>query len=149
MAHKFGRIQEGIARQQAATAASAAETSRRKLKLDLFDRRWSIYKTAIDTVSKTLRELGFPTDSEFEYFAGIQSARWLLNEKVSSYLEGELVDVLNEFHYAHDFLGDPDVNAEHEVMAEHAAKKLAAKEKVMAQRGRIEELFAPFLQIEP
>ncbi|MEJ8851572.1 hypothetical protein [Variovorax rhizosphaerae] len=38
----FGRVQAGIARQQAKTAAMAAATARNKLRLDLFEKRLNV-----------------------------------------------------------------------------------------------------------
>lgn len=63
-------------------------TARNKLKLDLFDKRMEIYRSAIDLMS----EIGYH-DSILEWDrvnqlgAPFRAARWLLSEEIANYLE--------------------------------------------------------------
>jgi predicted metalloprotease len=75
VAHKFGRIQESIAKQQAATAAAAATTARNKLRLDLFDRRWAIYQTAKGVIDTMAHQDDDPDSAALKYLSNIRAAR--------------------------------------------------------------------------
>lgn len=95
VAHKFGRIQEGIARRQAETAAQAAKTARTKLRLDLFDKRIAVYEAANTLIKKAARRQRITDDDRYEFFQGTKSAAWLFDEETARYI--------TETIYAHAF----------------------------------------------
>lgn len=148
VAWKFGSIQAGIARQQAATAAAAAATAKQKLKLDLFDRRWTVYRAAVDTISFVLNQKEFPSEEEFKYLAAVQSSRWLFDDLIWDYLQFKLVAILNELHHCSDWTEDlmlTDSQADRDALEK---RRQAAVKKVLDQLDAIEQIFAPYLRLE-
>lgn len=100
VAWKFGSIQAGIARQQAETAAASAKTARNKLKLDLFERRWAIYKIASASISAALSGSGLTNEEEYEYQKAIRGARWIFDKDVETYLEVTLWRIFIDYNLA-------------------------------------------------
>ena len=61
-----------------------------KLKLDLFDRRFSVYVCARDLLA-SIMTTGLAKDEEvFKYLVGTREAKWLLNEPIDVYLSKTL-----------------------------------------------------------
>lgn len=92
---RFGTIQAEIARQQAATASRAAETARKKLKLELFERRLSLY----DKIYSFMRELpSLPFDTDFTpYFQDVREARWLFEKPLVDWLYMDLFETAKRY----------------------------------------------------
>ena len=59
VAHRIGTSQTAIARQQAETAATEAETARSKLRLDLFERRLGVYNAAMAAITTAVQNGDF------------------------------------------------------------------------------------------
>lgn len=98
VAWRFGTIQAGIAKQQVATAISAAETARKKLKFDLFDRRLKIH----EGIYAFLRELpSLPAIADFTpYFQDLQQVRWLFDKPVVDWVYNDLFQTAQRFQLA-------------------------------------------------
>ncbi len=61
-----------------------------KLKLDLFDRRFSVYEAA-RTLLASIMTSGKAKDEEiFKFMAATREAKWLLNASVAEYLDKQL-----------------------------------------------------------
>lgn len=145
VAHKFGRIQESIAKQQAATAVAAAKTARNKLRLDLFDRRWAIYQTAKGVIDTMAHQDDDPDSAALKYLSNIRAARWLFDDDVNEYLRIELWDLLHEFRVVRSEIVDAH---------DQTAKKQALQKqhelisKLYKQDERINKVFEPYLKLE-
>lgn len=145
VAWKFGSIQAGIARQQAATAASAAATARNKLKLDLFERRLAVYKIAQDSSLAITR---FGRDGEtaaLDYFNGISAARWLFGEDVVNYLQKDLKIPIVGFRTATDEMRDMEPGESKEKLS---TVQVENRDAFFANYNRINEVFSPYLKLE-
>lgn len=142
VAHKFGRIQEGIARQQASTAAAAAATAKSKLKLDLFDRRLTIYKSATDEINKAFSKSYIFNNQE--YLSKIQGSQWLLNKQIEKYLSEDIPELLKkvadshylERHKSYEIISRPSVT-----VSMHGSKL----NKMLVQ---IDSMFASYLTLD-
>lgn len=145
VAHKFGRIQEAISRQQAETSAAAARTARNKLRLDLFDRRMVVYEAASNFLSRVLANGRSTSDADFEYLSKIQGARWLFDEAVVEYLQKELWELVTELHLA---TVEIDAPVEGEARINLAQKRSALFIKAGRQRVTLDEVFGPYLKME-
>lgn len=67
-------------------AARQASTARKKLRLDLFDRREAVHRTARDAIA-TVAMLGRLSEAEESAFiAGTRGAKWLFGAEVDVYL---------------------------------------------------------------
>ncbi|WP_143044687.1 hypothetical protein [Delftia lacustris] len=145
VAHKFGRIQESIARQQAETAKASSSTARNKLKLDLFDRRMAIYKAAADAISIAGRQGDFSTENEYTFESGVQGARWLFGNDVVAYIEDELRPLFGRIRYAASVLEDQESEQGKQKAAVQKSKIII---ELMNHRSKVDSVFAEYLRLE-
>jgi hypothetical protein len=145
VAHKFGRIQEGIARQQAATAAAAAQTAKNKLKLELFDRRIAVYDAARKAIDSTGLMNYQREEVQDAYKEGIDPAVWLFENDVLEYLNDELWPLLFKFGLASR---DADTLTVHDERASAIREERDLRMELAAQSHRINEVFARYLRLE-
>ena len=145
IAHKFGKIQAAIAQQQANTAALSVQTARNKLKLDLFDRRLTIY----NTVTTMLGQLGMTgnlsSDDERNYLVGINGAHWLFDVHVVAFLEKTIWHQMINFVLLQRTLRDPD---QWQNLKNVAELHSAARKTLLDQRAVLDEIFDPYLKLE-
>lgn len=89
--------QVAIAQQAAQTAHQAAETARNKLKLDLFDRRWTMYASAQKLIKKVAAGHAVDADTLDAYSSATTGAKWIFNKGTQDYFEAlaAQVDALN------------------------------------------------------
>lgn len=144
VAHKFGRIQEGIARQQAATAAAAAQTAKNKLKLDLFERRYEMYEftvRALERVNEATESRNMP-DVAFLY--ELRKARWIFGEDVHIFLQEEVWPALLRYQFSQNEL---QKTADEEFAA--VANKLTEQHiRLFELSKKATEVFSPYLRLE-
>jgi hypothetical protein len=62
------------------------KTARDKLKLDLYDRRYKVYRGLIDLLAAAVQEVRVPNDAFAKYFAATHEGRFLFGEDISHYL---------------------------------------------------------------
>jgi hypothetical protein len=144
VAHKFGTIQAGIARQQAETAKAAAATAKNKLKLELFERRMEVYECAQNALRIASQTGDLANPDEMQYLAGIQGARWLFGDDVNDYLSSKLWRMLYTLHHTFIEIGDASQHEKKELTDKHRQAML----EILNQRKEIDRVFAPYLQIE-
>lgn len=80
----------------AAIAFQQANTQRKRLKMDLFDRRFAVYQAAKTAIGSAVTTGHVDQRSEFDYLVGTASAKWLFDEKLSKYLDKELWNLLQD-----------------------------------------------------
>ena len=144
VAWRFGSIQAAIARQQAATALGAAETARKKLKLELFDRRLKVH----EELYSFIRELpGLPAITDFTpYFQGVSQVRWLFEKPIAEWVYGDLFAMARDYQQVkikletlvRDGRGDPSVFDENLKMQKAWFQKF----------DELASLFDPYLRLE-
>jgi hypothetical protein len=145
VAHKFGRIQAGIAAQQAETAADAAKTAKKKLKIELFERRWAMYQVATNAIRTALSCGGLSSVEEYAYLSDIKGARWIFNDAVEKYLSTTLWQLFTDFKLASTNLNDA---GDREDRAALALAQSVAHERLFSQFRKIDEVFDEHLQLE-
>ena len=65
-------------------------TDRKRLKHDLFDRRWSIFDAAVEALGHATAHGELNSAQLAAYLNGISGAEWLLDAKINGYLRQEL-----------------------------------------------------------
>ena len=115
-----------------------------KLKLELFDRRFSVYEAA-RTLLASIMTSGKAKDEEvLKFMVATREAKWLLNESVSEYLDKQL------HHKAID-LQTLASELEGVGVGEQRTKNVHAQADIkkffMAQYDVLDEKFTPFLQL--
>lgn len=96
VAYKFGKIQAGIARQQADTAALAAQTARNKLKYELFERRLEMYDLVYKYIDTVMRARKIESNSDSEFLTAARPMGWLTDKTVVEYVHKTLRDRMIE-----------------------------------------------------
>ena len=115
-----------------------------KLKLDLFDRRFSVYEAARSLLASIMTSGKAKDEEVFKFMVSTREAKWLLNDSVAEYLEKQL------YHKAID-LQTLAAELEGEPIGETRSKNVRAqgdiKKWFMTQYDVLDEKFAPFLQL--
>lgn len=134
----FGSVQAGIARQQAETASLAAATARNKLKLELFDRRFELYKVVRDYAHESGYKgpegiLGSETS---ELLFHVMEIRWLFGQDLHEWVHEEFLPMLAAVREANRAMAkDQDLSE----------GQLEARDRYMEMRREFHWRFEPFL----
>lgn len=67
-----------------------SRTAKSKLKLDLFDKRYAVYKVVSETLAKVVTEGKVTHEIHSDYLIGIAGAKFLYGEQMANFLDGEL-----------------------------------------------------------
>jgi hypothetical protein len=84
-------------------------TSRDKLKLELFDKRW-VFREAIETLVKKMLTYSLNGVDYQVYRQAVSASYWLFDKDLHDYVEGELENHITQFRDNQDHLedeGDP------------------------------------------
>lgn len=118
-------------------------TARRKLKLDLFDKRIVVYDAVQHAIGQIMVHGKTSAEVESAYLIGISGAKWLFDKEMDEYLSGELWRLISRLHA---------VQSEH--IGAPAAERLEAVQKQskvlneMSTHWRsIDSKFYPFLSL--
>lgn len=84
-------IAASIAYRQWKTAQVAAHTARNKLKLDLFERRFTVYADTRQLIATMCNIAEHDREATFALMAKLGSSEFLFDESVRAYIEDELV----------------------------------------------------------
>lgn len=71
-------------------------TARRKLMLDLFDRRFAIYDAARNLLAVVASKGTAEKDEVLRFVAGTRGARWLLSDSIAQYIDKGLLRSITE-----------------------------------------------------
>lgn len=83
-------IAASIAYRQWKTAAAAVTTAKSKLKLDLFERRFNVFQAASRLIVRMAQDTAHDDKAVAALLGETAGAEFLFDEKVNSYLVGEL-----------------------------------------------------------
>jgi hypothetical protein len=120
-------------------------TARNKFKLDLFDRRWSVYIATRKFLSELAAHAGVSEDARVEFLIGIRGAKWLFDDRIDAYLYKELHRQALALNALNSIL-EPNV-AEHERPA-NAKKKYETMLWVVDQDAITDAMFGEFLRMD-
>ena len=86
----------GVGVAGAVIASLQVSNQKKRLKMDLFDRRSKVYETARSAIESALVKGKVFSEDEFNYLVGTSAAKWLFDETVRDYLEEDLWGLLLE-----------------------------------------------------
>jgi len=75
-------------------------TATNRFRLDLFDRRWAVYRAARDALGEAIRNPDMSDEAGYKYLTDISGARWLFDRHVHKYLNEELLNGFIELREA-------------------------------------------------
>jgi hypothetical protein len=129
-----------IQHQQAKIQHQQAETNRNQLRLHLFDRRWDVYKVAIDFIDIVSARADIPGEDLWEFAVAIRGARFLFDQSVQDYC-----DEASAVRFEKVLIDSPLGRTQDE----HKQSVKAQSDRLVwftEQAAEIERRFAPFLQ---
>ncbi|WP_131667112.1 hypothetical protein [Comamonas thiooxydans] len=86
VAYKFGRSQAAIGRRQATTASLSMQTARNKLRLDLFEKRFSVFEAAETIIQKAKSHSSINSSDIDKYLSDVKTATWLFDKGTAKFL---------------------------------------------------------------
>jgi hypothetical protein len=119
-------------------------TARSKFKLDLFDRRWSIYMAARDMIGEISVHGRASMEAQHNFLVGIRGARWLFNDQVASYLEQKLWHRMSHLDTANAIIDAPS----HPDRQHHIDKKTEIMTWIAAQYQEMDTVFGEFFKVD-
>jgi len=141
----FGFIQASVSRQQAKTAAAAAATAKSKLKLDLFEKRLEVFTVTKNAIDIAWKSRDFPTSNDKVFLSGTSGARWLFNEQIADYIQRDIWGRLVDIHLKNTISTESDSMDERN---QARTERNELSKQLIKDLHKLEELLAPFLQIE-
>lgn len=79
-----------IAVAAAVYARRQSVTAKNKLRLDLFDRRYVMYRAVVEAIFKVSRQGTLSLEDRHALTAATRGARWLFDERVGSYIDDSI-----------------------------------------------------------
>lgn len=142
-----------IAYRQWKTAQAQAETARRKLRADLFDKRYSLYQRITDTLGVMVRieldEVHVTGDVGVQPLVSIaklsEEVAWLFDENVSALVRNEVSEATEKLAgFRFDWL----VAANDSTKKEIAEQVRSAQARLRNSIGKLGKEMSPFLKLE-
>lgn len=115
-----------------------------KLKLDLFDRRFSVYEAARNLLASIMTSGKARDEEVFKFMVATREAKWLLNAKVAEYLEEQIHRKAIELQCLSSELEGVPAGEER---VPKIRKQYEIKQWFLAQYDVLDAHFAPFLQL--
>jgi len=135
-----------IARRQALIAQTQADHARRKLKLDLFDRRMAVYEIVRNALRRATATREINESQQVEFLIGIRSAKWLFGPDVSEYLDKILWPGMLSFGL-HNSLAEGQYDDEAERLI-HTQARTRTLNWIAAQIAEFDDICAPYLHLD-
>ncbi len=120
-------------------------TAQNKLKLDLFDRRFSVYDAARNLLAAIMTSGKAKDEEVFKFLFATREAKWLLNIEVATYLEEQLYHKAIDLQTLQAELVSVPVGDERSTNVERQAE---IKKWFAAQYIVLDEKFSPFLKLQ-
>jgi hypothetical protein len=119
-------------------------TAQNKLKLDLFDRRFEIYKITRDTLGEVMSSGRAKWEKTVAFLQATASAKWLLDDTVATYLENEIYRRLVDLETLQSELEGVGVGPERTANVQRQSE---IKKWLMSQFAEVDRRFEPYLKL--
>lgn len=120
-------------------------TAQNKLKLDLFDRRFAVYRAATTLLASIMGSGKATDDKLFEFLSATRDAKWLLSAEVAEYLEKELYHKAVDLQCLATELQDMPRGEERSA---NVQKQSEIKKWFLRQYEVLDGKFSPYLTLE-
>lgn len=120
-------------------------TAQNKLKLELFEQRFSVYAAATTLLASVIGSGKAKDEEIYKFLSATRNAKWLLSSAVADYLEKEL------YHNALDLqclVTELDNKPVGEERAANVRKQMEIKKWFLKQYEVLDEKFSPYLKLE-
>jgi hypothetical protein len=116
-----------------------------KLKLDLFDRRFSVYEATRNLISSIMTSGKAKDEEVFKFMVATREAKWLFNSQVAEYLNKDLYHKAINLQTLDSMLEGEPVG---DVRTKNIRDQSEIKKWFVAQYEVLDEYFAPFLKLQ-
>jgi hypothetical protein len=120
------------------------KTSQNKLKMDLFEKRYSIYKATNEFIVSVMSSGHTDDDLLFKFRAATKEAKWLLNNDIATYLDKEIWSEANDLQTLKAEIEGVPVSDERTT---NVRKQREIKDKLLSQIEILDLKFTPFLAL--
>lgn len=127
---------------QTANSEQQAKTAKDKLRLDLFEKRLTVYEAAKNFLHTACTIGDVSPKDEIDYMAGVSAAGWLFDEEIYKYLANDLWNLTTDLHQK---------NQELQGLINQETRKNLADErnlvfkKIVSQNQVLRDLMKPYL----
>lgn len=121
-----------------------SQLARRKLKLDLFDKRMEVYEAVRTALGTAARSGKLTNEQEIEYLLGVRSAKWLFGPDVYEYLDKTLWHKIVDLGLHNSMMEGPRDNES----TKHIHARADTIKWLVAQYQEFDKLCAKYLRLE-
>ena len=121
-----------------------SSTAKKKLRLDLFDKRFGVFDAARKFVGRSLVTGGVSIDDQNAFLTGVSGALFLLNDDIAKHLDEILRRAIDMPFLQQELANEP----RDEERKKLEAKYLAERRWMRDQTNELERRFKPFLQLD-
>lgn len=119
-------------------------TAQKKLKLDLFDKRFAVYDAARSFILSVMTSGKAQPEEMYKFVAGTRGARWLLNDEIATYFDEQIRRNAVHLQELDADLQDLPVGDER---TRNVKRQREIKEWLIDQFKTLDEKFSPFLKL--
>lgn len=120
-------------------------TAQNKLKLELFDRRFSVYEASRNLLASIMTSGKAKNEEVFKFLVTTREAKWLLNAEVATYLEKELYHKAIHLQTLQAQLEGFPVGEE---SSANIKMQSEIRKRLVEQYAVLDEKFSPFLELQ-
>jgi hypothetical protein len=119
-------------------------TSHKKLKMDLFEKRYSIYKATNDFILSTMSSGQVNDEHLFKFRSATKEAKWILNSDIATYLDEQIWSEAIDLQTLKAELEGEPVGLER---TENVRNQRKIKDNLLSQIKILDKKFSPFLTL--
>jgi hypothetical protein len=123
-------------------------TARNRFRLDLFERRWTIYLVAREMLGEMMVQGRTSPEIDQRFLNGIRGTQWLLSEEMNRYLRKEVWSRASLLGGANMMLDPPAASVRAEDRQAAAKKRTEIVSWALAQDEKVDAMFHRFLQAD-
>lgn len=116
-----------------------------KLKLDLFDRRFSVFEAARSLIASIMTSGKAKDEDVFKFLLATREAKWLFDATIAEYLDKQLYGKAIDLQTLNAELEGVPVG---EVRTKNVHAQAEIKKWLAAQHKVLDEKFSPYLQLQ-
>lgn len=120
------------------------KTSQKKLKMDLFEKRYSIYKATNEFILSSMGCGQVDDKHLFKFRSATKEAKWILNSDIATYLDEQIWSEAIDLQTLKAELEGMPVGSER---TENVQKQREVKDNLQSQIKILDKKFSPFLTL--
>lgn len=120
-------------------------TAQKKLKLDLFEKRFAVYDAARSFIASVMTSGKAKEEEMFKFLSGTREAKWLLSDDIATYFDEQIWKKAGELQTIDAELDGTPIGDER---TNNVGRQREIKNWLIDQYKVLDEKFSPFLKLE-